>query len=81
MLQRDISSEDVECVLLNGEIIEEYPDDYPSPSVLLMGVSLHGRYLHVVCGVAEEALAVVTAYEPDPDQWEEDRKTRKKVSK
>ena len=31
MFQRNISTNDIECVLMNGEIIEEYPDDYPYP--------------------------------------------------
>ena len=37
MAQRDISQKDVKSILLFGEIIEEYNDDYPYPSYLIMG--------------------------------------------
>ena len=37
MLERDIYRSDVISVLENGEIIEEYSEDYPFPSVLILG--------------------------------------------
>jgi len=37
MFQRDISECEVEYVILNGEIIEEYLDDKPYPSYLVYG--------------------------------------------
>lgn len=37
MLKRDISEAEVEESVLNGEIIEEYPDDKYSPSCLIYG--------------------------------------------
>jgi hypothetical protein len=37
------------------------------------------RPLHVVCGCLNaEDILIVTAYEPDPKEWENDWKTRKK---
>ena len=30
--QRNITYEEIKQVILNGEIIEDYPDDYPYPS-------------------------------------------------
>ncbi|WP_322176679.1 DUF4258 domain-containing protein [Acutalibacter caecimuris] len=73
MFQRDISREDVKAVLLAGEIIEDYPSDHPYPSCLLLGAGP----LHIVCGMAEDRLFVITAYRPDPNEWEPDYKTRK----
>jgi hypothetical protein len=40
-----------------------------------------GKPLHVVCGdLGEEELLIVTAYEPDPEEWERDWKTRRRGS-
>ncbi|MEK7476808.1 MAG: DUF4258 domain-containing protein [Candidatus Coatesbacteria bacterium] len=62
-----------------GEIIEEYPDDRPYASCLMLGRTAAGRPLHVVCApVMDEAqLVVVTTYEPDPALWEPGFKRRK----
>jgi Domain of unknown function (DUF4258) len=35
--ERKISTRDIEDVILNGEIIEEYHDDKPFPSCLIAG--------------------------------------------
>jgi hypothetical protein len=63
-----------------GEVIEEYPDDKPYPSRLVMGqVGL--RPIHIVVADDNEAreTIVITVYEPDPNQWEADFKRRKKL--
>lgn len=77
LLQRNINQVDVEQALLNGEIIEEYEDDYPYPSCLVYGISLKNKILHVVCAPSETELWIITAYYPDNVEWENDMKTRK----
>ncbi len=47
MVQRQISVDDVRYVLATGEVLENYPDDTPYPSRLVLG-SVGARYLHVV---------------------------------
>ena len=74
ILKRGISQDEVIKALMTGEIIEDYPDDYPNPSGLILG----GNKLHVVCGVDDDRLWIITAYRPNPDKWENDLKTRKK---
>lgn len=37
MFEREISESDVVAVIQNGQIIEEYSDDPPYPSQLLLG--------------------------------------------
>ena len=59
------------------EIIEQYPDDYPYPSCLILGMSIEDKYLHVVIGNHESDLFLITAYFPSFDKWESDFKTRK----
>ena len=67
--------------LEDGERIEEYPDDTPLPSYLMLG-SGAARVLHVVAADDPEAdeTIVITTYEPDPRDWEVDFKTRKSRS-
>ena len=47
MALRDISEAEVRAVLTTGEAIEEYPDDTPFPSRLVLGW-VGSRPLHVV---------------------------------
>lgn len=75
--QRNILEEDVENAILNGEIIEEYENDYPYPSCLVYGIDLKNKILHVVCGLSEAELWIITAYYPDSIKWEDDKKTRR----
>lgn len=62
-----------------GEIIEEYPDDQPYPSCLVLGRTLTDRPLHIVCAPVstERRLIVITTYQPDPVRWEADFKQRR----
>lgn len=76
---RQIEAEEIEEAILDGMIIESYPDDPRGPSCLIMGFSSRRRPLHVVCGrVEEDEILIITAYEPNPDEWETDWRTRKR---
>jgi hypothetical protein len=75
--ERMISTTEVCEVLIDGEVIEEYPDDPRGPSALLLGRGPGGRAIHVVAAPKEEYAAVITAYVPDPAIWSEDMKTRR----
>ena len=79
LFQRSISQEDIENALLSGEIIEEYEKDYPYPSCLVYGINLNNEVLHIVCGLNEVELWIITAYYPDYIKWEQDLKTRKEI--
>ena len=77
-LERNIDIEkDIIPAILSGEIIEEYPNDYPYKSYLILGVTLSQVYLHVVCAIGEDVLWIITEYFPDINAWEKDFKTRK----
>ena len=76
--ERRISVHDVEEAICDGTIIEDYPDDPRGPSCLILGRS-GGRPLHVVCGrLDEQRILIITAYEPDPAEWESDWRTRRR---
>lgn len=78
MMERDIFRNDVKHVLLEGELIEDYPNDHPFPSGLFLGF-INGKPLHVVVGADRESewCYIVTAYRPDLEHFEPDFKTRK----
>ncbi|MBU4175417.1 MAG: DUF4258 domain-containing protein [Actinobacteria bacterium] len=71
MYKRRISIENVRHVIATGEVVEEYPNDLPYPSRLLIGWC-GSRPIHVVVADNKEAreVIVITVYEPDPTQWE-----------
>lgn len=76
---RKIGAEEIEEAIYTGNVIEPYPDDPRDPSCLILGFTDQDRPLHVVCGRLEkDEILIITAYEPDPNEWEEDWKTRKK---
>lgn len=68
---------DIVSALMSGEIIEEYPEDYPFMSYLVFGLTQKKNPLHVVCAIAPEELWIITAYFPNNKKWENDFKTRK----
>ncbi len=78
MFQRQISIEDVRHVLTTGQVIEDYPNDTPYPSHLVLG-QCGTRPLHVVAAdnVASRETIIITVYEPDPAQWEPGFRRRK----
>ena len=78
MGERDIKRADVKNCIINGEIIEQYPDDFPNPSCLIFGVTLNNKILHVVAGCDNINLYIITAYYPTTDKFESDLKTRRK---
>ena len=75
--QRNIQISDVKNAVNNGRIIEYYYDDYPYPSCLILGYSINNEILHIVCGVSEGIVHMITAYYPNTEKWEEDMKTRR----
>ncbi len=77
LFQRGINKHDVVHVLKTGEIIEEYPDDTPYHSYLVLGSVAGDRYLHVVCASDGEKLWIITAYWPDNKKWDAEFKNRK----
>jgi hypothetical protein len=79
--ERKISIDDFINCIETGEIIESYPSDYPHPSCLILGSSTMNEPLHVVVVCDESVVFAITAYYPNPKEWEMDMKTRKKREK
>lgn len=77
--ERNIRFDDIKNSILSGEIIEQYPTDFPYPSCLVIGITIKSLYLHVVTGIGDNKIWIITAYFPSVDKWESDFKTRKVV--
>lgn len=79
MFQRGITPEEIEKILTEGHVIENYSEDVPLPSMLLSGNTTKGVPLHVVVGVnySEKKLIVITAYLPDANKWADNFSRRK----
>lgn len=79
--ERGIRLDDIEHAILDGRIIEEYPDDTPFPSCLILGTATSGKPLHLVASTDDEMIYLITSYFPDSDRWGNDFATRKEQRK
>ena len=74
---RRIKAVDIEQAVKSGNIIEYYANDPRGASCLILG-RVGNRPLHILFARLEaEEILIVTAYEPDPEEWENDWQTRK----
>ena len=66
-----LSYEEIFFSVLQGEIIERYPDDKPFPSCLIYGSTFGEEPVHSVWAYNEENrwVVLITAYRPDPERW------------
>ena len=75
--QRGINIRDIRNAINGGEIIEQYPDDYPYPSCLILGENLRGEKIHAVLSDEGTSSRIITAYFPDIEKWSADFKMRR----
>ena len=65
-----ITIDELESVLLKGEIIENYPDNPRGSSCLVLGYGREGCPVHVVCGQGLSGkLRIITVYVPTLPKW------------
>ena len=73
MFSRGIIEDIVRRALETAQTLQEYPDDQPYPSRLVLG--WHGTQpIHMVIALNEDEnqVIVITVYEPDPAEWGSD---------
>ena len=63
---------EVRSALLNGELLESYPDTGRGESCLVLGF-VDRRPIHVVCGWRREAVLIITVYIPRLPKFEDPR--------
>ena len=78
MRQRSIWRSTIVASIDSFEIIEGYPEDRHLPSYLILA-RYEGTPIHVLTAVdlPGNNVRIITAYEPDPDEWEPDLRTRR----
>ena len=77
MFERNISTDEMVGVVLNGEIIEEYKNAKPCPSGLMLGFS-DGIPYHVVVAQCDDHVRIITVYKPEKERWINNRVRRSK---
>ncbi len=72
MFERKINEDNVNRILIEGKIIEEYKNDQPYPSKLILGF-IDKRPIHILAAenFAENQTIIITVYEPDKMKWDE----------
>jgi hypothetical protein len=77
---RSISRNEILDAVETYSVIESYPEDKYLPSYLIMGTGITTVF-HVLfaADVSGDNVRIVTAYHPNPDEWEPDLKTRKRA--
>ena len=75
MLERGIGRAEVIEAVQNGEVVEEYPNDFPYASCLIY--NLANEPLHIVAALDGQRCFVITVYRPRLEEFESDYKTRK----
>ena len=69
MQERNIEPTDVINCISKGKIIEQYPQAYPYPACLILGTKINNTYIHAVVGYGSDFVWIITAYEPDDNEW------------
>lgn len=64
----DLTFAQIEYALLNGNILEQYPDTGRGESCLIVGLT-NDAPIHIVCGWRGERLAIITVYVPKPPKF------------
>ena len=75
---RRIGVSELREAIMDGEVVEDYPDDKYGPSCLIAGNTVAGRPLHVqVSYPTRPLIKIVTVYEPDPAKWIDFKRRRR----
>lgn len=70
MAERNFDPHDIRKVLEAGTIVEDYPNDSPYPSFLVMAW-MEQRPVHIVAANNDDdsMTIIITVYEPDASKW------------
>ena len=74
--ERGLSVQDIVNAISDGEIIEEYENDFPYPSCLILGKSGE-KVLHICASINDNVIYIITTYVPDPSRWTDSYRRRK----
>ena len=60
---------EIQEAILDGNILESYPNDNRGSSCLVVGFTKGGKPIHVVCGQNADILVIITVYIPTPPKF------------
>ncbi len=67
-IAEELKFTEIEDALLNGQILEQYPDTGRGESCLIVGFS-NDLPIHIVCGWRGDKVALITVYIPRPPKF------------
>lgn len=59
----------IEEALIQGKVIENYPDTGRGESCLVAGIASDGTPIHAVVGEREDSMIIITTYVPRPPKF------------
>ncbi len=68
-LAEHITRPEIEEVMSNAQMLEDYPDWWLGPSCLICGQTGAGRALHIVASYSRLPVTIITVYAPRPPKW------------
>ncbi len=71
ILDDNLSYEEIYSSVIQGEVIEDYSNDKPYPSCLIMGKNFSGEPIHSVWAYNSDNqwAVLITVYRPNPERW------------
>ena len=66
-----LTYEEIYSSVIQGEVIEDYQNDKPFPSCLVLGRNFWGEPIHSVWAYKPENqwAVLITVYRPEPERW------------
>jgi len=76
--EEQITIAEIEQALFEGDILEKYPKDERGESCLL-AAKVENKPLHIVCGMRNNRLLIVTVYRPKLPIWKSYKERTKEL--
>ena len=78
-VRHQIQVSEIEAVMTNGQLIEDYSDEQQNSSYLIGGFTQAQRPIHVKCsGAIRPLIKIIAVYEPDSERWSDNFSMRRR---